>query len=407
MSETTAGVARVEDVVADVMANHAARGARLQAWLRLGVVAFVWACLLLERPTDHIVWCYAVAVAYPVLWALALPFLGRSRTSEPDLSWLPLALDIVVLGVLTMLAGLSAEDSWTAYVIVNGFFLLPVLAATQLRPRVGVALAVPTVGVYILSSVTTREANDEPWSSLFLRVAVLVGVCVGSVALSQIQRSRVMDIAAHAIDRAGLLVELAGVEEHERRRLSEALHDGALQFVLAARMDLEDVRDGDPEAVDRVDHALTQTAGLLRRTVSELHPAVLDQAGLVRAVEDLAEALRGRGYSVELRVEGMPVRPATDADRVVFGAVRELVANVVRHSGAQSVVLDLRQDDGRLVAAVTDDGAGFDEESAARQLAAGHIGLASQRLRVEAAGGRLVASRGEPRGTRMTVTLPG
>jgi two-component system NarL family sensor kinase len=407
MSETTAGVARVENLVADVMASHAARGARLEAWLRLGVVAFVWACLLLEPPSEQAGWCYGVAVAYPVLWALTMPVLRRQPTRGPDLSWLPLALDIAVLGVLTMLAGLSAEDSWTAYVIVNGFFLLPILAATQLSPRVGLALALPTVGVYVLSSVTTREANGEPWRSLFLRVAVLVGVCVGSVALSRIQRSRVMDIAAHAIDRAGLLVELAGVEEHERRRLSEALHDGALQFVLGARMDLEDVRDGDPEAVDRVDHALTQTAGLLRRTVSELHPAVLDQAGLVRAVEDLAEALRGRGYTVDVRMEGMPVRPATDADRVVFGAVRELVANVVRHSGAQSVVLDLRHDDGQLVAAVTDDGAGFDEESAARQLAAGHIGLASQRLRVEAAGGRLVASRGEPRGTRMTVTLPG
>ena len=407
MSETTAGVARVENLVADVMASHAARGARLEAWLRLGVVAFVWACLLLEPPSEQAGWCYGVAVAYPVLWALTMHVLRRHPASGPDLSWLPLALDIAVLGVLTMLAGLSAEDSWTAYVIVNGFFLLPILAATQLSPRVGLALALPTVGVYVLSSVTTREANGEPWRSLFLRVAVLVGVCVGSVALSRIQRSRVMDIAAHAIDRAGLLVELAGVEEHERRRLSEALHDGALQFVLGARMDLEDVRDGDPEAVDRVDHALTQTAGLLRRTVSELHPAVLDQAGLVRAVEDLAEALRGRGYTVDVRMEGMPVRPATDADRVVFGAVRELVANVVRHSGAQSVVLDLRYDDGQLVAAVTDDGAGFDEESAARQLAAGHIGLASQRLRVEAAGGRLVASRGEPRGTRMTVTLPG
>ena len=407
MSETTAGVARVENLVADVMASHAARGARLEAWLRLGVVAFVWACLLLEPPSEQAGWCYGVAVAYPVLWALTMPVLRRQPTRGPDLSWLPLALDIAVLGVLTMLAGLSAEDSWTAYVIVNGFFLLPILAATQLSPRVGLALALPTVGVYVLSSVTTREANGEPWRSLFLRVAVLVGVCVGSVALSRIQRSRVMDIAAHAIDRAGLLVELAGVEEHERRRLSEALHDGALQFVLGARMDLEDVPDGDPEAVDRVDHALTQTAGLLRRTVSELHPAVLDQAGLVRAVEDLAEALRGRGYTVDVRMEGMPVRPATNADRVVFGAVRELVANVVRHSGAQSVVLDLRHDDGQLVAAVTDDGAGFDEESAARQLAAGHIGLASQRLRVEAAGGRLVASRGEPRGTRMTVTLPG
>jgi two-component system, NarL family, sensor kinase len=406
MSETTAGVARVEDVVAEVTATHAARGDRLQAWLRVVVVAFVWACLLLEPPTDQVGWCYAIAVAYPVLWALTMPFLGRSGTRGPDLSWLPLALDIAVLGVLAMLAGLSAEDSWTAYMIVNGFFILPVLAATQLSPRVGLALAVPTVGVYILSSVTTREANGEPWRSLLVRVAVLVAVCLGSVALSQIQRSRVMDIAALATDRAGLLVELAGVEEQERRRLSEALHDGALQFVLAARMDLEDVRDGDPEAVDRVDHALTQTAGLLRRTVSELHPAVLDQAGLVRAVEDLGAALRDRGYTVEVRVEGMPVRPATDADRVVFGAVRELVANVVRHSGARSVVLDVRQDDGQLVAAVTDDGAGFDEESAARQLAAGHIGLASQRLRVEAAGGRLVASRSEPRGTRMTVTLP-
>jgi two-component system, NarL family, sensor kinase len=406
MSETAAGVARVEDVVADVMATHAARGARLQAWLRVGVVAFVWACLLLEPPSNQAGWCYAVAVAYPVLWALTMPLLGRPRSAGPDLSWLPLALDIAVLGVLTILAGLSAQESWTAYMIVNGFFLLPVLAATQLSPRVGLALAVPTVGVYVLSSVTTREANDEPWRSLLVRVAVLVGVCLGSVALSRIQRSRVLDIATLATDRAGLLVELAGVEEHERRRLSEALHDGALQFVLAARMDLEDVRDGDPEAVDRVDHALTQTAGLLRRTVSELHPAVLAQAGLVRAVEDLGEALRDRGYAVEVRVEGVPVRPATDADRVVFGAVRELVANVVRHSAAHSVVLDLRQQDGQLVAAVTDDGAGFDEQSAARQLAAGHIGLASQRLRVEAAGGRLVASRGEPRGTRMTVTLP-
>src|SRR4029453_12227780 len=139
MSETTAGVARVEDVVAEVTATHAARGARLQAWLRVVVVAFVWACLLLEPPTDQVGWCYAIAVAYPVLWALTMPFLGRSGKRGPDLSWVPLQLVIAVLGVLAMLAGLSAEDSWTAYMIVNGFFILPVLAATQLSPRVGLA----------------------------------------------------------------------------------------------------------------------------------------------------------------------------------------------------------------------------------------------------------------------------
>ena len=267
-------------------------------------------------------------------------------------------------------------------------------------------MAVPTVGVYLLSSVSTREANDEPWESLALRVLVLLGVSLGSIALSRIQRSRVMEIATLAIARAGLLAELTDVEERERRQLSEALHDGALQYVLAARMDLEDVRDGDPDAVERVDHALTTSAGLLRRTVSELHPAVLDHAGLVRAAEDLAEGLRQRGYEVDLRAEGMPVRPATEADRVVFAALRELVTNVVKHSGATSVVVELEAQDDRIVASVTDDGTGFDETRADERLAAGHIGLASQRLRVEAAGGRLVATPVEPHGLRMTVSVP-
>jgi two-component system NarL family sensor kinase len=406
MTETAAGVARVHDVVADVMANHAARGGRLQTLLRSAVVVFVWACLVIVPPTDQASWCFAIAAAYPVLWALSLPLLGRARRRGRDLSWVLLLLDIVVLGSITMLAGLSADTSWAAYVIVNGFFLLPILAATQLSPLVGTALAVPTVAVYVLSSVTTREANDEPWESLLLRVAVLVGVCFGSVALSRIQRSRVTDISTLAVTRAGLLVELTDVEERERRQLSEALHDGALQYVLAARMDLEDVRDGDDESVDRVDHALRSAAGLLRRTVSELHPAVLEQAGLVRAVEDLAEGLRDRGYSVEVTTDGMPVGPATDAERVVFGAVRELVANVVKHSGATSVGLGLSRADDWITAVVTDDGKGFDTAAAEQRLASGHIGLASQRLRVEAAGGQLDAARAEPHGMRMTVTLP-
>lgn len=406
MSETAAGVARVQDVVAGVMATHAYRGSRLQSWLRLAVVGFVAATLAIVPPTEQAGWCFAIAAAYALLWALSLPVLSRARRRGRDLSWVLLLLDIVVLGSITMLAGLSADTSWSAYVIVNGFFLLPVLAATQLSPLVGTALAVPTVAVYALSSVTTREANDEPWPSLLLRVAVLVGVCLGSIALSRIQRSRVTDISTLAVARAGLLVELTDVEERERRQLSEALHDGALQYVLAARMDLDDVRDGDSESVDRVDHALKSASGLLRRTVSELHPAVLEQAGLVRAVEDLAEGLRGRGYTVDVTTDGMPVGPATDAERVAFGAVRELVANVVKHSGATSVGLGLSRADDWITAVVTDDGTGFDTAAAEQRLAAGHIGLASQRLRVEAAGGQLDAARAEPHGMRMTVTLP-
>lgn len=391
----------------DVMAAHAERGRRLQQWLRLAVVGFVWVVLLVEPPVENAGWCFAVATAYPLLWAASTVGLARLTPGGRDrLQWAPLALDIVVLGVVTVLAGASADVSWTAYVVVEGFYLLPILAATQLRPSVAAALAVPIVGVHLFSSITTRQANDEPWSSLLMRSAVLVLVCVGSVALSRVQRSRVHEIAGLATDRARLLVELAAIEERERRQLSEALHDGALQYVLAARMDLEDVRDGDAVAIDRVDHALTTSATLLRSTVRDLHPAVLDQGGLLAAVEDLADGVRRRGLDVEVRAKGLSGGPASDAERVVYAAVRELLTNVVKHASATAVLVEVGLADDRLTAAVTDDGSGLAPDAVVRRLAEGHIGLTSHRLRVEATGGQLLASAAQPRGTRMEVVVP-
>ena len=66
--------------------------------------------------------------------------------------------------------------------------------------------------------------------------------------------------------------------------LAEELHDGALQYVLAARQDLEDIRPKDgAESFDRVDYALRESTTLLRSKVTQLHPAVLEQLGLRRA----------------------------------------------------------------------------------------------------------------------------
>ncbi len=394
-------------LLGQVSARHAARGLRLQTWLRLALALFIVATLVLEPPQLNAGWCAATAIAYPALWGAATLWLSRlSAVARGRRIWVLLALDIVALGTVTVLAGASAVESWTADVVIAAFTLLPTMAAMQLRPGVALVMAVPTVGVYLLSSITTREANAEPWSSVALRTAVLVILCVGSVALSQLQRSRVREIAGLADDRSRLLVELTTIQDRERRRLAEGLHDGALQYVLAARLDLEDVRDGDPVAVERVEEALRESATLLRSTVGELHPAVLDRSGLVRAVQDLAAGARRPGMEIEVRTDGVPSEPVTDADRVVFGAVRELLANVVKHADASRVVVELSGADGMLTAAVTDDGSGFDPALAAERAADGHIGLTSHRLRAEASGGRLVQVDGQQRGTRMVVSVP-
>ena len=86
-----------------------------------------------------------------------------------------------------------------------------------------------------------------------------------------------------------LLQELLGLEKRERQTISERLHDGALQYVLVARQDMEDVRDGSIVAADRVESALAECSLLLRDVVRELHPDVLARLGLKSAIAALTE----------------------------------------------------------------------------------------------------------------------
>ena len=233
-------------------------------------------------------------------------------------------------------------------------------------------------------------------------------MALGCVGLSRIQRSRVRTIGRLAQARSGLLAELTGLEERERRALSEHLHDGALQYVLAARFDLDDAREtGDPAAFDRLEQALAESTRLLRSTVAELHPAVLARAGLPSALRDLAAAAAARGgLTVDVDADGWPAGERTAADPLLYRTAGELLNNVVKHAQATSatVTLALADDTARLV--VADDGVGMPENAAGGALRRGHIGLASHTLRIDAAGGRFTSAPGEPRGTVVTVELP-
>ncbi len=391
--------------VTEVAFEHARRGVRLQVALRWVLLAFVTLTLVAVPPARGGVAC-AVIVASYALWTVTVAVWTR-RPSATPLAWLALFVDVLVLGALTLITGVATPDSWTSDVVTVGFLLVPVLAATQLRPLVCTAVVVPTVAVYLVAAVATREANGEPWASVALRTAVAAGVALGCIGLSRIQRSRVRTIGRLAQARTDLLGELTGIEQRERQALSELLHDGALQYVLAARQDLEDARDtGDPEAFARLEQALDETSRLLRSTVAELHPAVLARAGLPAALRDLATTAAARGgFAVEVDSGGWPDGLRTTADALLHRTARELLANVAEHAkaGTAAVTLSVAGDTARLV--VADDGIGLPERPAEEALGRGHIGLASHAVRIEAAGGRLRASPGDP-GTVMVVELP-
>ncbi len=428
-SET--GAPAATEPLTDVMDEHTVRGAGLRRLLRLLLIAFLVAVLITEPPAAHLLACWLVVGCY-LVWSLAIYVLGTGDRTTRFL-WLALFVDVVVLASLTMITDATAAVSWTPYLIMNGFFLIPVIAAAQLSPAICAAVVGPAVGVYLVSGLVIRDADQEPISYPLLRTLLLAAVGTGAILLSRLQRSRVETIAglladrtellndrtalladrtALLADRTALLAEMVGIEQREQRDLAETLHDGALQYVLGARQELDDLADGDPEARRRVDEALTESARLLRSTVSRLHPAVVETTGVVPALRDLVDATAARGrltatFSTRDWPEGDQDHGAgTGVEELVVTTARELLVNVVKHAGASTVRVELDRRAGAVRLLVSDDGRGMAGVDLAGRLAEGHLGLASRRIRIEAAGGALTVRPGDPRGTVVEVTLP-
>jgi two-component system NarL family sensor kinase len=390
-----------------ILVDHAYRGVRVQFGLRGALIAFVAIALIVVPPAHDRTVSYLILAAYAAGAAAVGVWTRRGGEQPVRWMWLVLLGDVVALSAVTIVAGRSAEQSWTADVLLNGFFVLPLLAATQLRPLICVVLVIPSAAAYFAVSAATKTANTEPWGSVLLRTGVLAAIGAASVALSWVQRSRVLMIGDLAAGRAALLNDLVTVQARERAALSEQLHDGALQYVLAARQDLEDARElHDEHAFDRIEQALAQSSTLLRSTVTQLHPAVLAQGGLAAALRGLARDIAERAHAdAQVDVDGWPAGSTPD-DELLYGCARELLTNVAKHAAATVVRVSLSRD-GRLARLViADDGRGIDPEAPARQLADGHVGLASLRARVAAAGGTLDVRPGPQRGTVATIAVP-
>lgn len=228
---------------------------------------------------------------------------------------------------------------------------------------------------------------------------------VANVLADAIARSRAdQQLARHAEERRRLVAQALSAEDSTRRRISEALHDEAVQNLLTARQDLEDARTGDPESLDRIQEAIDRTLRQLRESVADLHPIALQHGGLVAALRAVAKHQESRG---EFRC-AVHVSPHTRGlhEQLILSLARELLANAAQHSKATQVSVVVERSDAELVLAVTDNGVGIPEGRRARALADGHIGLASSAERVRAIGGTFEVTTGPGEGTTVRVGIP-
>ena len=202
---------------------------------------------------------------------------------------------------------------------------------------------------------------------------------------------------------ARLAAEIAEAERQERERLAEALHDDALQRLLAARQDLAEAAE-DPTALGSVQRQLEELTDSLRALTKAMHEDTLAAMPLSVALERLADDGERRG---RLTVHTHVAPAATgDHDPFVLGVVRELLTNVVKHAEASVVEVAVTAEHDAVVIRVADDGRGMTPEEVDRAGRAGHMGHARLRRRLTAIGGALTIDSTPQAGTAVSCVLP-
>ena len=199
-------------------------------------------------------------------------------------------------------------------------------------------------------------------------------------------------------------------EKQTSRKLAQALHDELGQTLAALRLHWEAWPGAAAEQRARLDERISSLVTLANRQVrgvlAELRPPLLDELGLVAAIDN--EIRQHQGSGDEARVELQASEPAqrlrwpADVEYAVFMIAREALLNALRHAGARAITVRLDGDGRHLTLEVSDDGHGLAPEARAGR--PGHLGLVGMRERALAIGARLHIDAPPGHGTIVALT---
>lgn len=307
-----------------------------------------------------------------VIWIITLM---RGGFMAPALNW------CVVAGVVSvMLCGRRAGLIWTT---ISAVGVVAALVVTRWQ--------VPWV------------VDVAPQHHDLLRLVTLIGVqymclslCVCYEAMQELSEVAV-------VEEKTSLRQLLHWQEVEKQMLAYDLHDGPVQLMAAALMKLDTVIDtanGQSGALQDARDTLSQAVTESRRLIGGLRPEVLEEQGLVRAIEDVVD--QHSTVAVEFKHNLQQERMLPVVESTLFRICQESLTNAAKYSQAQRVQIDLSRDDHSVRLLVHDDGIGFSTERRDNN----GFGLVGIRQRARFLGGTAAVESQPGSGTTIAVRLP-
>ncbi|HEY83261.1 MAG TPA: HAMP domain-containing protein [Dehalococcoidia bacterium] len=225
-------------------------------------------------------------------------------------------------------------------------------------------------------------------------------------------QERTKQVQQMAAVRGQLLQRLISAQEEERRRVARELHDEAGQALSAIMMNLSRAIEALPDEATEAKEKLAQSRSLaartladLRKLIYDLRPEVLDQLGLVPALRSYVKShLEAQKIKAQLSFIGLKDRLSPQVEITLFRIIQEAITNIIRHSGASEVNIQVTAKNSMVTTTIKDNGKGFDVEAAFQ--APESWGLRGIRERVAILGGELKIESKRGKGTSIEFRIP-
>lgn len=216
-----------------------------------------------------------------------------------------------------------------------------------------------------------------------------------------VQRARRKRAEGEALALSGRILT---AHEDERRRLARELHDDVTPRLARLAIEAAVLPEGPPGAGPGLQQELASLSDDVHAFSYRLHPAILDDLGLVDALRAECDRTgRGQDMRIVFGAQDVPDRLPGEFALCFFRIAQEALRNVTRHARAATAHVDLVRKDGGLQLTVADDGAGFDVALPRDRPGLGH---ASMRERIRQVGGQLSVSSAPGAGTTIVAWAP-
>jgi signal transduction histidine kinase len=198
--------------------------------------------------------------------------------------------------------------------------------------------------------------------------------------------------------------------EQEAKRIAHSLHDEAGQFLACTQLALDEIRCDLPPAshgrLEQIRGILEQLAGHLRQISHELRPKILDDYGLIPALEFLAAGISKRS-KLQVTVEGDEKdRVPAAVEMALYRIVQEALTNASKHAHATRVMVHVERGNRAILCSIRDDGVGLDKSALTSGNKQSGLGLLGIRHRLESLGGMLQLDSERGRGTHVRISIP-